>query len=125
MCSLARPKNEFIKDMKIIGPVTVVEKLKFRTNEEIRKAVFRRALGGLIWVGQTRYDSSFQIAKIATDYATAVSNPEETHSLIKLVNIAIGDAQSKLIAIWYLPFCNPSGGNALVISGKISNFCLL
>ena len=115
-------QNEFIQNMTEIDTEKLIKSRTFIAPEEKRKTAFRQALGGLIWIGQTRYDLSFQITKIATSYVYAIADIDETIVLAKLVNNVIKRAKEKLVILWYHPLCSKGSSQDLVHSGKLTVF---
>ena len=101
---------------------TVVMNNKFVINEDKRKTAFRQALGSLLWLTQSRFDLSFQISKIATDFTNAVADPSKASILIKFINKTIDEAKRNPITIWFFPLCNPDQANKLPHSGRLSIF---
>ena len=115
-------QNEFIKQMNEVPIDPIINVKNFSAHEEKRKTIFRQALGALIWIGQTRYDLAYSTTKIATSYVAAIKTPEETSSLLKMVNSTIKRAKEKLVILWYLPFCSKTNVHEMVHSGKLTIF---
>ena len=97
-------QTRYIGDLKSISIEEVIKNQKWVISREMWKTLMKQIAGGLIWIGQTRFDSTAATTVLSTSMVSAASHTEKALAFLKSYNKALKMIQSNKDIIWLRSF---------------------
>ena len=91
----------FIGRLKEAGISEIVSEKRVRASTDVLKRFYRRHLGNLIWVMQTRFDVGYMVTEYDTTAPYVLSDVAEISAAVKMINRAVSVLETQEVILTY------------------------